>query len=221
MNKAKDESIEFILEQGLQKPKSTWRKMSEIVRTLGYRHIFWDTSYGLFITMITLLLASIIFITLPEEFLFTAATIIAPIIFLIVLLFTEMSERISGLYELKQTFHFSIIQITALRIIAYSLAGFILTMFIILFSTENRDEFLLLFSLSLFGLSICATFSLFLIRRFSGKWGLTIFAIAWMIPTMMIPLLFGIKKWENFCERCLLLLLLFLLYLDVYYLYID
>lgn len=197
MSMNKDESIEFILEQGLQKPKSSWRKMIEIVRTLEYRSIFWDTSYGWFITMVTLVLASVIFITLPEQFIFSSATIIAPIIYLIILFFTEMSERINCLYELKQTCHFTMIQITALRIIAYSLVGFMLTILMLVFSTRNGDEFLLLFSLCLFSLSICVTSSLLLIRLFQGKWTFAIFSSAWITLNGMIPFLVGIEKWEN------------------------
>lgn len=197
MNRDKNDSIEFILAHGLQKPKSSWKKIIEIVRTIGYRNIFWDTAYGFFITIITLAIAFIIFISLPEKFLFTSATTTAPIIFLIILLFVEMSERINGLYELKQTCHFTITQITALRIIAYSLVGFMLTILMVVFSTGNGDEFLLLFSLCLFVLSICATLSLSLIRLFQGKWIFVMFSGAWIALSVIIPFLLGVEKWEN------------------------
>jgi ABC-type dipeptide/oligopeptide/nickel transport system permease component len=108
-----------------------------------------------------------------------------------------MSERINGLYELKQTCHFTMIQITALRIIAYSLVGFMLTILMLVFSTRNGDEFLLLFSLCLFSLSICVTSSLLLIRLFQGKWTFAIFSSAWITLNGMIPFLVGIEKWEN------------------------
>lgn len=197
MNQDKNESIEFILTHGLQKPKSSWSKMIETVRMIGYRNIFWDTAYGLYITIITLAIACIIFISLPEQFLFTLATITAPVIYLIILVFAEMSERINGLYELKKTCHYTILQMTTIRIIAYSLIGFMLTILIVLFSAGNGNEFLLLFSLCLFALSICATLSLSLISLFNGKWLFAIFASAWIFLNVIIPFLLGIEKWES------------------------
>ncbi|UAC48685.1 hypothetical protein K6959_01495 [Bacillus aquiflavi] len=72
-----------------------------------------------------------------------------------------------------------------------------LTILMVVFSTRNGDEFLLLFSLCLFGLSICVTLSLLLIRLFQGKWIFAMFSSAWIALNVMIPFLVGIEKWEN------------------------
>lgn len=209
-NEVKNDQIEFILTQGLRKPKSAKEKMSEVARSIGFRNIFWDTGYGLLLTAITLLIVSSIFIFMPEEYRFTTSTIAAPLIFLLILFLTEMSERVNGLYELKQTCHYTILQVTTLRVICYSMIGFIFTIGIVWFSTGNGYDFLLLLSICLFALSLCATLSLSFIKIFHGKWTFAMFSCIWIVLSLLIPFTLGIERWEGLLREMPITLMIIL-----------
>lgn len=198
-NKQKEASIEFILSQGLSKPKSMCALISEMVKRLGFRFIFWDASYSLIFAILTVIPILMMLILVPTYFRFTAAVSAAPTLFLLILAFAETAERLGGLYEIKQTCHYTVRQVTALRVMYYSTAGMLYSTGIALFSMENMFEFLSLFMLCLSSLFICAILTLTAMRHISMKWAGIVCATVWATMTLAAPFLLG-KKWEDFLK---------------------
>lgn len=191
----KNASIDYILSQGLVKPQTTTEKITEMLRTVGFRFIFWDTGYSLFFAAATLAVVLVLFSFAPNDYRCSAAIAVAPLFYLLITLFAETSERASGLYELKQTCRFTIQQIAALRIIGYSVVGFVFTAVIAAISTDSGYEFLSLFPLCLSALFLCVILSISFIRFLHSKWANAMFSAIWVFINCAIPFLLG-ERWE-------------------------
>jgi hypothetical protein len=187
--------IENILSQGLVKPQTARARIIEMFRTLGIRYIFWDMGYSLFFATLTLAIGFTLFIITPSEYRYAAAVTVAPLLFLLIIAFAETSERACGLYELKQTCRYTIRQITALRVVCYSVAGATFTAVVALISAENVYEFLSLFSLCLSALFVCAALSLSAIRLLRNKWISVAYSAAWIFVNVALTYSFG-ERWE-------------------------
>ena len=193
----KDISIDYILDKGLQKKRSLWSMLTEIYRTLGFRLVFWDTAQAFVLTALTLtgLLLFLPFSaqTLQHTLLFGCS----PLLFVVVVFFSETIERVDGLYELKLTCKYTIRQIVAFRILFFSLLGIVFSVGLTVYSANNSFEVLRLLPLSLSALFICSFICLSLVRRFSGKLTYAIAALLWAVISFVPALAIG-EKWELF-----------------------
>ncbi len=193
--KAKNASIEFILSQGLVKPQTATGRVGEMMRSLSLRFVFWDTGYSLFFAALTLAGVLVLFSLVPDAYRCSAAVAVAPLLFLFAIVFAETSERVGGLYELKQTCRYTIRQITALRVICYSVLGSAFTAVVAVVSTDSGYEFLVLFPLCLAALFVCAVLALSVMHVLRGKWGHAAFSAAWVFVNIALPFSLG-DKWE-------------------------
>jgi hypothetical protein len=191
----KNASIEYILSKGLVTPQTAWERLTEMTRTIGFRYIFWDTGYSLFFAAVTLAIVLALFIIVHDDYRYSASVTVAPLMFLLITVFTETSERASGLYELKQTCRYTICQITALRVACYSVLGAAFTTVIAVISAKDAYEFLVLFPLCLSALFVCAALSLTIMRFIRSKWAHAVFSAAWVF--VCIALAFSLKRWDT------------------------
>jgi hypothetical protein len=192
----KTASINYILARGLVKPPTTTERIREMTRVLGLRFIFWDTGYSLCFATITVIGVLMLLILPSTSYRCSAAVAAAPLLFLVIALFAETTERASGLYELKATCRYTVRQITALRMICYSVVGVILTALIAALSAQDAREFLSLFPLCLFALFVCAASNLTITRLLRGKWTNAAFFTLWVLVSLALPLSFG-ENWET------------------------
>ena len=192
----RNDSIDAILTHGLVKPQTARSHIIEMLNTIGFRHIFWDTGYSAFFAAVSFAVVFALFVITPADYRYSAAVAVAPLSYLLIAVFAETSERSCGLYELKQTCRYTIRQITAIRVLCYSIAGAVFTAVIAAAGAKDAYEFLSLFSLCLSALFLCAVLSLAVIRRFRGKWSNAVFSAAWIFTNIALPALFG-NRWEN------------------------
>jgi len=195
-DKDKNASIEYILSQGFVKPLTPWERITKIHRVLGWKFIFWDLSYSL--TFVFVMLLGIVFLYRHapiSDYPYSVAAFFSPILFLLIMLFSEMNERACGLYELKQTCRYTSRQITALRCIYYSIVGIVVAVFITAFSTDNATQFFSILPLCLAGLFLCATMKLTVIRLTHSKWAIAASSVIWLFVNIALPLIFS-ERWE-------------------------
>lgn len=195
--KIKNESIEYILSRGLVKPQTAKERMGEMLRNMGFRFIFWDTGYTLLFAAVTLAVVLGLFHFAPADYSRSVAVAVAPLFFLLITMFAETAEKLGELYKLKQTCRYTIRQITALRVICYSMMGFLFTGVIATVSTDNLYEFLSLFPLCLSALFLCAILNISLMRLFHGKWVNAMFSAVWVFANTVVPFSLG-ERWEMF-----------------------
>ncbi|GHU43460.1 hypothetical protein FACS1894111_09090 [Clostridia bacterium] len=196
----KEQSIEIILSKGLKKPRSIWSLFREMHQLLGFRFIFWDTALAFVLSSVVLIAVVFPLIFAPKALSCTILFACSPLLFLIVLFFSEMIEITGSLYELKLTCKYSIRQITAYRIMCFSLLGLIFCIGMTAHQSENIYELLHLFALSLCSFFLCAFVSLFFIRCFARKARFA-FAISLWFGILCLPALFFGKKWELFLSE--------------------
>ncbi len=191
----KEQEISAILDRGLVRPKTLRRLFKDLLCSLGLRALFWDCGFALLVATVTL--AGIVFllaVTPIERSLATTFTL-APLLFLATQLSCETAERLGELYELKRTCKYTIRQITAFRVLTFSLVGVIFCVGLTAFIAESTTHLVQLLPLALSGLFLCALFSLFLARRLphtlAGIWAGAI----WIVITLT-PLMIAGPQWE-------------------------
>jgi hypothetical protein len=196
-DKEKNASIEYILSQGLVQPQTARSRITEMIRVIGFRYIFWDMRYSLFFIAVTAGAIVALFINSPDHYRYSASIVVAPLLFLLISVFDEITERSFGIYELKQTCRYTIRHITALRMMCYGIVGTVFTALITVMSTGSAYEFLSIFPLCLAALSICAGLSLTVMCHIRSKWVCTGFSSAWVFLNL-VPAAFRIEAWEAF-----------------------
>jgi hypothetical protein len=193
--KERDASIEYILARGLAAPQTTRARVAEMVRAIGFRHIFWDTGYSLLFAGITVAFVFALFVGTPYESRYSAAVAAAPLLFLFITVFAETAERASGLYELKQTCRYTARQVTALRVICYSVAGATFTALVAVAGARDAYEFLSLFPLCLSALFVCAALSMAVLRFSRCAWLNFGYMAAWVFVSIGLAYVFK-DDWE-------------------------
>ncbi len=196
----KDKSIEYILDHGLMKPKTVGEQVADIFRSLGWRFVFWDTAYSLIFATLTVAVVFAVFAASPGHYRFSATVAAAPLLYLMISVFTETTERVSRIYELKQTCYYTTRQITALRTACYSIAGAVYTAVLALISMNSSAEFLPMLALGLLALFVCAVPQLLITRLTRCKWANAIYATLWVFVNLALPMRLG-EDWEKLLEN--------------------
>ena len=199
---AKNTSIEHILAKGLVKPRTARSHIAEMLRTVGLRYIFWDTGYSCFFATVSFSIVFALFVSAPTDFKYSSAVAVAPLSFLLMTVFAETSEQLCGLYEIKQTCRYTIRQITAVRVLCYSVAGAGFTAVISVIGVSSPSQgfvvygFFSMFTLCLSALFICAVLSLTVMRYFRNTWANIVFSATWIFVNIALPTLIG-NRWET------------------------
>ncbi|MDR0840383.1 MAG: hypothetical protein LBN26_03225 [Christensenellaceae bacterium] len=192
----KDRSIEYILDHGLVKPKTAREQARDILRTFGFKFIFWDMAFSLIFAAITIVVVLAVFVAVPENYRYSATVAVAPLLYLLVSVFTETEERASGLYELKQTCRYTTRQITAFRTACYSVAGAGYTAVVAWMGARGALEFMTMYPLGLLALFTCAVPQLTLTRYARHRWANALYAAVWVFVNLALPLRLG-ENWEK------------------------
>jgi len=205
-DKSRKKSIETILADGLTRPVSTWVYLRDMYRNLGLRVIFWEAAPAMLISVavalayMLLLAAQFTFLDAAEN-LSAMLFLFSPALFMSMTVCTEAIERMSGLYEIKMTGKYTLRQITAFRLLCFSLIG---TVFAVIANTVichlATEEVQAGFSFQMIAIALCSLFlcSLLIIsilRRFRAGWYLG--AIIWAVVGMLPVLIFR-EAWSAF-----------------------
>ena len=197
----KDREIQNILSKGLVKPKSLPRYLTDLYKALGFRYIFFNMSY--FLIPFMLLLGFVVqYFLSPKQYVYTALFAMASIFFPGIVLFAEMVEKMSGLYELKMTCKYSIQQIVAFRMLCFSMIGLIFCVSASFYLVRFLEEINLIvaFSIPLCALFLCAFFTTCVLRQFRCKWGTLIIMLIWIVGCLFLSRFHG-ERLELFFSK--------------------
>ena len=189
----KDRAITEILQTGLIRPKSLVAHLKELYTALGINYIFWDMTQAIIISAIVLVGILGMYFQISAPMVYATSFIFAPFLFILIVFFADIIERLSGLYELKMTFKYTMQQITAFRILCFSLLG---VLFCVMSSVVIEGEFLRVFAVSICALFLCALFTAFVTHHFSPKWQYASLT-AWVVISILITR-FGDERWNSF-----------------------
>jgi hypothetical protein len=202
----RDKAIAAILDAGLTRPVSTWGYLRGMYRNLGLRVIFWEAAPAM---LLSVAVALVYILIIASQFAFfnvdahLSATLFlfSPALFISMTVCTEAIERLSGLYEIKMTAKYTLRQITAFRLLCFSLIG---TVFAVaanaviypIMATDLQAGFLFqMIAVALCSLFLCSLLIPIILRKFRSGWYLG--AITWVLLGML-PLLFFPQAWNAF-----------------------
>ncbi|MDR2590366.1 MAG: hypothetical protein LBC71_05210 [Oscillospiraceae bacterium] len=173
----RENAVNIILNKGLKRPVSTWTYLNEMYRCLGLRHIFWEALPALLISFVFVFFCSFIFFTQLDHLvgnlnIYTTVFMLSPILFIGLTVSTEAIERFSGLFDLKMTGKYTIRQISAFRILCFTLVGTVFTVIVSVIIATNIEQIHLfnLLSLALASIFLCSLLIIHSIRRWRGGW---------------------------------------------------
>ena len=207
----RDKSIKLILEKGLTRPVSTWAYLRDMYRNLGLCVIFRESAPAMLVSF-AVALAYILIVS--TQFIFLEAMenqgallfLFSPALFISMTVCTEAIERMNGLYEIKQTVKYTIRQITAFRLLCFSLVGtvfavlvnigvfYIMTANIVALEAQMGIFFQKL-SIALCSLFLCSLLIITILRKVQSGWYLG--SIIWAVTGMLLTMIFG-NAWNEF-----------------------
>jgi hypothetical protein len=197
----KEKAIEYILSKGLSKPKNLWDIFYMMYRSLGFRYLFLDTTGPIIISVAFMIGFILLCSSLLKQYINAVLFATAPVFFVFAVLLTEIAERVNLLYELKMTCKYTILQITAFRVVCFSLIGTVLCTLISLFAPFPGDyDIVRALSLSLCALFLCSSLSIFIMRYFNWKWSYFAPIMAWT-AICLLPFCISVNWWDSFLSR--------------------
>lgn len=138
---------------------------------------------------------------IKNEYPYSSTVALTPILFLLLTFFTETTERVSGLYELKQTCRYTIRQITALRVMCYSAVGITCSALVSAIAASSAGEYFTLLPLCLSMLFVCAICQLSAMRWGKNKWSCAFVSGLLTMIFIALPLCTN-GGWELFLHGC-------------------
>lgn len=199
----KEKSINTILIQGIKKPKSIISYLNLLYRNIGLRHIFWDIwdaiLYMVIMSAGIMILSYFSFKSFDSVLLFT----FSPSVYLFLTVITELKERMDCLYDLKMTCTFTIQQITAFRMICFSILGIVFSSFLSVFSWFIQDgtvNFFNQLSISMLALFLCSTLSLEVIVYIPYKKSIIAVPVIWSLICIIPVIIFG-NNWTLYLNN--------------------
>lgn len=203
----KDSSIDEILSKGLVKPKSLWEHLCEIRRALGFRYIFMNTAHSIMMTLAISFGFALLYPLFPA---YATLFTVSPLSFIFIVLITETLEKCNGLYEIKMVCKYTLQQISAFRVLCFSLMGVAVCIFFSVYFSRLpvAYDFFRAFSLSLCALFLCSFLTIGMMRLLRWKW-IRFFIMPLWILFCMLPAWIFRSQWEAFLSQIPVALTLF------------
>jgi len=201
----RDNAIDAILLKGLTPPAPTWAFLWNMYKSLGLRAIFWDSASSI-LASLAIAAGYVALGSLPLTWiggwinmplsLYSSLFLFSPALFIGLTISTEAMERLSGLYDLKMTCRYTIRQITAFRLLCFSLCATIFTVVgsAAINSMPETGYFMQLFSLALCSLFLCSLLVIHTMRRWHCGWYLG--AAIWT-SIGVLPIIIFRQSWES------------------------
>lgn len=155
----KERAIHTIVCDGLPHKQSIFIAMPELFKTIGFRNLFWGTEDCVFLSILCSIAFAIVFvlpITLFSSFRYLALFFISPLFYSSLHIITAWKELQNGTYEIKMTCHYTLRELTALRMLFFS--GFSVVLDVLLAGAVSYLPTTGLTVLQLIGISLSALF---------------------------------------------------------------
>lgn len=199
----REKAIDAILDKGLIVPVSTPIFLRNMMENLGFGVIFHGALPGILLSVLasaTYVLMVILYADGLSEARshYSLLFLFSPMLFIGLILSTEATERLegSGMYELKMTCRYTVRQITAFRLLSFSLVG---AVFAVIggysYHAATETGYLLqLVSLSLSSVFLCTLLIICIMRHFKVGWWVG--ACIWT-AVGLLPMAINRQGWEE------------------------
>jgi hypothetical protein len=169
--------ISFIVKEGLPKKETFFKQVYTMYRQLGFQFLFPNS---IEIAFISILIATFLLITglqardyfeAESGSVYTFIFVTSPLVYLVICLFSLYHIWDNRTYELEMTCKYDFFQLTAVRMLTFSILCFAVnTVFIIaLVNTYHHISFVKSFLISTTGLFLFSTLTLFVLMNNQSK----------------------------------------------------
>ena len=188
----KNIAINDIIEKGLYPKKTLFQSILSLHNKIGFRYILGDISDIIVVTLLLSTLLNYVLLIYGSRNILNYTFMTSPIFYIILSLLTELKEKNLNMYELKMTCKYTLKEITALRLLYYSLLGIVFSsvassLVILKFRIELLDIILV----SLLGLSIASLLVIVIMKYVKPKYRYFIFFTQWILLFVIPNNIFG------------------------------
>ena len=196
----REAAIAGILARGLVRPVSTVVFLRDMLGRLGLRVIFRGSLPGVVLSLMVAVLYVVAVVFYERQWngdanYYAWVFLFSPLLFVGLTLSSEITERLAGeLYALKMTCRYTVRQISAFRLLCFSLAGTVFAVIggYVFHTATEAGQLMQLLSLSLGSVFLCTLLIIFTIRRLRVGWWFG--ALSWMVLGFVPILLLG-QQW--------------------------
>lgn len=166
-----DQQITQIIAKGLPKQKSFFSEIQGLYKQMGWRYILPNQNEWIFTVIALVALLLIVGVTFGSDRVLTAKEMalffmISPFLFMSLSLFSFFDKREAHTFELEMTTKFTVFQIIAVRMLAFSGLAIVSNTSLALWLASTHElSFIRLWLLSLTGLFLFATGLLVALRK--------------------------------------------------------
>lgn len=177
----KNNSVRFILQEGLPPRKHLQAQSWELIRAIGLRNLFWGTWDCVFLALLGSITLGLFF-AIPsakhQPLLPLGLLLVSPAAYGLLHFLTMWKERQLGLYEIKMTCHYTLIELTALRMAFFGGASALVDVAFVLCVRQQEEivlSFFQMLGISLSALFLYGTATLFSLFHIKGRY-------QWLLP---------------------------------------
>lgn len=208
----KNQSIHAILEKGLKKPNSLFAYLKDMYQVLGIRNVFWGTGDCLILVAIATVLISVLFVSAGPWMLYSSLFLIAPIVYMMLLLTTMWKETQSNTIDIKMTCKYTLKHLTAFRILCFSAINIIFNVGIsvLVFYVVGNADFIRLLTLSLCALFLYAIGVLLVLIYIHDPRGHIVYSVIWTIANVLMLIILdrNLEMFFNKVSQAIVILVL-------------
>lgn len=192
----KNRSVCFIVDSAVPQKKYFQVRIPELIRTIGLRNLFWGTWDCVFLALLGGITFGALFVipsAVYQPLLPLALLLVSPAVYGLLHFLTIWKEKQTGLYEIKMTCHYSLKELTALRMTFFGGASaFVDVVFVLCIRHQAQIvlSFFQMTGISLSALFLYGTAGIFLLSHIKGKY-------QWILPAgwcaaCVIPVIFHV-----------------------------
>lgn len=190
----KKHSIHFIIDSGVPQKKHLQVRIPELIKAIGLRNLFWGTWDCIFLALLGGITLGALFVipsVMYQSLLPLVLLLVSPAVYGLLHYLTMWKEKQIGLYEIKMTCHYTLKELTALRMAFFGGASAFVDVIFILCIRQQAEIALSLFQMlgiSLSALFLYGTATLFLLSHAKGRYQ-WILPVGWGVACM-VPVIF-------------------------------
>lgn len=199
----KEQSINTILELGMEASKVQKYSISSLLKTIGVYNIFFGIWDGIFLAFICASAFAIV-LMLPAgvniNIRYMGLFFISPFFYLMLHGFTTWKELQNGTYEIKMTCHYTLGELTALRMIFFSIFCIVLDIMLsggVWYFAKEGVKLFQLIGISLSALFFYGTATITVLRRGVTLYGQLAVPVIWSV-LCLLPIVLKINMEDIF-----------------------
>lgn len=193
----KEQSIHTILELGMQPSKTLKDVIPMLLKRIGFHNLFLGLWDAIFLAFVCVIAFTVVFM-LPEginrNVRYMGLFFISPFFYLMLHGFTSWKELQNGTYEIKMTCHYTLRELTALRMIIFSVFCIVLDVILsggIWHFTKEGMKLFQLIGLSLSALFFYGTATMVVLRKGLSIYGQLVVPVIWSV-LCLVPIILKI-----------------------------